>query len=107
MRPSWHDLEWVFVIGFGVEYLAHHNVSRGRLRQITSPWGLVERFTILQSVFLAIGEIVACDFPRTLRVLRVPRASRTRGLAVTRLPHGTEHSGNRMLATDGSPHMSG
>ena len=91
----WHALEWVFMIGFGLEYLAYLYVARERLKHATSFWGLVDLLAILPSVFLILGVGVAGGFLRTLRVLRVLRALKILRLAVTRLAHSTAHSGKR------------
>ena len=91
----WHGLEWVFMIGFGLEYLAYLYVARERLKHATSLWGLVDLLAILPSVFLVLGVGVAGGFLRTLRVLRVLRTLKILRLAVTRLAHSTAHSGKR------------
>ncbi|MSQ42584.1 MAG: ion transporter [Chloroflexi bacterium] len=91
----WHALEWVFMIGFGLEYLAHLYVARDRFRHATSFWGVVDLVAILPSVFLVLGVGVAGGFLRTLRVLRVLRTLKILRLAVTRLARSSEHSGKK------------
>ncbi|MCX5986874.1 MAG: ion transporter [Chloroflexi bacterium] len=91
----WHGLEWVFMIGFGLEYLAYLYVARERFRHATSFWGVVDLLAILPSIFLVLGVGVAGGFLRTLRVLRVLRTLKILRLAVTRLAHSAKQSGKK------------
>lgn len=91
----WHALEWLFMIGFGLEYLAYLYLARHRFRHATSFWGVVDLVAILPSIFLVLGIGVAGGFLRTLRVLRVLRTLKILRLAVTRLARSTEHSGKK------------
>ena len=91
----WHGLEWVFMIGFGLEYLVYLYVARERFRHATSFWGVVDLLAILPSIFLVLGVGVAGGFLRTLRVLRVLRTLKILRLAVTRLAHSAKQSGKK------------
>lgn len=91
----WYSLEWVFLIGFGVEYLAYLYVAVDRVRHIRSFWGLVDLLATLPSLFIVLGIGLAGGFLRILRVLRVLRTLKIIRLAVVRFQQSDAASGKK------------
>lgn len=65
-------LEWTFLIGFGLEYLAHLYVAEKKWKYVFSVWGLIDLLAIIPSV-AAILLISGLGGLRELRILRVLR----------------------------------
>ena len=76
-------LEWVFLLGFGLEYLAHLYVAENKLAYVLSIWGLIDLLAILPS-FAAILHIGGLGGLRELRILRVMRTLKLIKLAAVR-----------------------
>ena len=92
---TWHALEWVFLVGFGVEYLAYLYVATDRWRHVRSFWGIVDLLATLPSLFLVLGIGLGGGFLRVLRVLRVLRTLKIIRLAVVRYQQSDAESGKK------------
>jgi voltage-gated potassium channel len=91
----WYALEWVFLIGFGLEYLAYLYVARDRMRHVRSFWGIVDLLATLPSLFLVLGVGISGGFLRILRVLRVLRTLKIMRLAIVRYQQSDAAAGKK------------
>ena len=91
----WYALEWVFLIGFGLEYLAYLYVAVDRVRHVRSFWGIIDLLATLPSLFLVLGIGLAGGFLRILRVLRVLRTLKIMRLALVRYQQSDAASGKK------------
>jgi|GEM_PF-6839812 hypothetical protein len=99
---TWHALEWVFLVGFGVEYLAYLHVATDRWRHVRSSWGIVDLLATLPSLFLVLGIRLAGGFLRILRSLTSSgrsRSSASPSFATGRATRNRATSGTRSGST--------
>lgn len=90
-----YALEWVFLIGFGLEYLAHLYVAADRWRHARSFFGVIDLLATLPSLLIVLGIGLAGGPVRILRVLRVLRTLKIIRLAGVRLKQSGAVAGQR------------
>ena len=79
-EPLFDILEWLFLLGFGLEYVAHLYIAEKKLAYVFSIWGLIDLLSIIPS-FAAILHVSGLEGFRELRILRVLRTLKLMKLA--------------------------
>lgn len=90
-QPVFDVLEWVFFVGFGLEYVANIYVAEDRRAYLLSFWGVIDLLAVVPSI-AGLVHITGLQELRTLRVLRVLRTLKLIKLAAVRARESSAES---------------